>query len=256
MHVKNAKKIIWPVITLVVLMALWEFFVRITETPLYILPAPSKIFSTLLDEAPILWGHSLITLEETFLGLGIAIVLSFVLSILMDHFEGFKLAAYPILVVSQTIPVIVLAPIFIIYMGFGIGPKILTVVLMCFFPIAVSLTDGMAQANTDQINLVRSFGANPFQVYTFVKLPSAMSSLFSGLKVAATYSITGAVVGEWLSSNSGLGYYMIRVKNGFMLDKVFACILVIIILSLFMNGIVKVLSLLFLPHEKRERRES
>ncbi|MEG1930666.1 MAG: ABC transporter permease, partial [Anaerovorax sp.] len=120
MHVKNAKKIIWPGITLVVLMALWEFFVRITETPLYILPAPSKIFSTLLDEAPILWGHSLITLEETFLGLGIAIVLSFVLSILMDHFEGFKLAAYPILVVSQTIPVIVLAPIFIIYMGFGI----------------------------------------------------------------------------------------------------------------------------------------
>lgn len=239
---------------MVVIIALWEFFVRITQTPLYILPAPSKVIATLISEGPTLWGHSVITLQETFLGLGIAIVLSFVLSILMDSFQGFKLATYPILVVSQTVPVIVLAPIFIIYMGFGIGPKILTVVLMCFFPIAVSLTDGMAQANRDQINLVRSFGANKLQVYTFVKLPAAMSSVFSGLKVAATYSITGAVVGEWLSSDSGLGYYMIRVKNGFMLDKVFACILVIVFLSLMMNGIVKVLSLILLPYERREKK--
>lgn len=254
MKLQNTKKILWPGITILAIVALWEFFVRMTQTPLYILPAPSKVITTLLAEAPTLWQHSLVTLEETFIGLGIAIVLAFLLAILMDSWEGFKLASYPILVVSQTIPVIILAPIFIIYMGFGIGPKILTVVLMCFFPVVVSLADGMASADQNQINLVRSFGCSKLQVYTLVKLPSAMPSLFSGLKVAATYSITGAVVGEWLSSNSGLGYYMIRVKNGFMLDKVFACILVIVFLSLMMNGIVKVLSLWLLPHTGSEAK--
>lgn len=244
------KKIVYPVITLLVFVGLWETYVRITETPLYILPAPSKVLTTLFEEKDVLFSHGLITLQETFIGIIIAILLAFVLSILMDGFKIFKLSAYPILVVTQTIPVIVLAPIFIIYMGFGAGPKILTVVLMCFFPIVVSLVDGMSAVDQNQINLVRAFGANKLQVYSFVKLPAALPSFFSGLKVAATYSITGAVVGEWLSSDSGLGYYMIRVKNGFMLDKVFACILVVIILSLFMNGLVKLLSIMFLSKSK------
>ncbi len=246
------KKFLWPLGTMTTLILLWELFVTLNNTPLYILPAPSKVVRTLFAEMPILWQHSLITLEETIMGLIIAIILALILAVLMDRFECFKLAIYPILVVTQTIPVIVLAPIFIIYMGFGMAPKVLTVVLMCFFPIAISLADGMAQTNGDQINLLRSFGANSVKIYTMVKLPSAAPSLFSGLKVAATYSITGAVVGEWLSSNAGLGYYMLRVKNGFMLDKVFACILVIILLSLLMNGLVRLLARMFQPYTKAQ----
>lgn len=243
---------LWPLGTMAALITIWELFVKLTNTPLYILPSPSKVVKTLFLEMPILWEHAKITLAETILGLLIAIVLAFILAVLMDAFTSFKLAVYPILVVTQTIPIIVMAPIFIIYMGFGMAPKVLTVVLMCFFPIAVSLTDGMAQTDRDQINLLRSFGANSLQIYTLVKLPFASPSLFSGLKVAATYSITGAVVGEWLSSNAGLGYYMLRVKNGFMLDKVFACILVIILLSLLMNGLVRVVARIFQPYTKAE----
>jgi ABC-type nitrate/sulfonate/bicarbonate transport system permease component len=145
----------------------------------------------------------------------------------------------------------VLAPLFIIYLGFGAAPKILTVVLMCYFPIAINFLDGMRQADGRLINLVRSFGGSPLQIYTSVKIPAALPAFFSGLKVAATYSITGAVVGEWLSSDSGLGYYLLRVKNGYQLDRVFAVILTIVLLSLLMNGIVRLLSCLLVAPRGR-----
>lgn len=207
---------------------------------------------TFIKELPILCDHARVTLIETFIGILIATVLAIILAIAMDAFNPFRMAIYPILVVSQTVPVIILAPLFIIYLGFGMATKILTVVLMCFFPITISFADGMAQIDNNQINLVRSFGAKWYQVYGIVKIPGAISSLLSGLRVAATYSVTGAVVGEWLSSDRGLGYYMLRVKNGFMMDKVFACILAIVLLSLFMNGIVKFFQYLFLPHMRNQ----
>ena len=250
---KNYKKsILLPAGAIFMLLFFWEAFVRLTHTPLYVLPAPSKVLLTFMKELPTLWNHALVTLTETFIGILIAAALAMILAILMDAFGLFKAAVYPILVVSQTVPVIVLAPLFIIYLGFGMAPKILTVVLMCFFPIAISFADGMAQLDGNQINLIRSFGAKWYQVYGLVKIPGAVPSLFSGLRVAATYSVTGAVVGEWLSAERGLGYYMLRVKNGFMMDKVFACILTIVLLSLLMNGLVKLLQYGLLPHLRKQ----
>ncbi|MFV0517039.1 MAG: ABC transporter permease [Aminipila sp.] len=249
-NISNRK--IWlPIGVFLTLIFTWEVCVNITKMPLYILPSPSKIVLALISEQSKLIMHGAVTLKETVIGLVIAAILAIVLAVIMDRFELFKTAIYPILVVSQTIPVIVLAPIFIIYLGFGIAPKVLIVVLMCFFPIAVSFADGMKQADLNQVNLAKLFGAGNLKVYTLVKIPSALPSFFSGLKVAATYSITGAVVGEWLSSNSGLGYYMLRAKNGFMLDKVFACVVVVVILSLCMNGFVKLLEIGLMPYLRR-----
>src|SRR5699024_8735761 len=155
--------------------------------------------------------------------------------------------------VTQTVPMIVLAPILIIYLGFGMAPKILTVVLMCFFPVAVNFTDGMSQVDKGYVDLVRSYGASRVQIYALVKLPAALPPLFSGLRVAATYSISGAVVGEWIGSQRGLGYYLLRVKESYMLDKVFACVVVIIVLSLLMNGIVRLCQYIFLPFLRRAK---
>lgn len=243
---------IWvPTLVFVSILALWEGGVWLAKTPLYILPPPSKIALALISQRDELIKHGIVTLEETFIGLLIAGVLGVILAIAIDRFELFKMAAYPLMVVSQTVPVIVLAPIFIIYLGFGMAPKILIVVLMCFFPIAISFADGMKQVDHNQVNLARLFGAGKLKVYGLVKIPAALPSLFSGLKVAATYSITGAVVGEWLSSSSGLGYYMLRAKNGFLLDKVFACVVVVILLSLCMNGIVKLLQYFLMPHLRK-----
>lgn len=250
---KTSKKNIWvPTIVFLIIIAIWEVGVRIKDIPLYILPAPSKIFSALISESSILFMHGMVTLKETAIGLIISTILGIILAIIMDKFELFRTASYPIMVVSQTVPVIVLAPIFIIYLGFGMAPKILIVTLMCFFPIVISFADGMKQVDINQVNLARLFGASSLKIYSLVKIPAAAPSLFSGLKVAATYSITGAVVGEWLSSNSGLGYYMMRVKNGFMLDKVFACVVVIVLLSLFMNGCVKLMQYFLMPHMRKK----
>lgn len=160
---------------------------------------------------------------------------------------------YPILVVTQTVPMIVMAPILIIYMGFGMLPKIFTVVLMCFFPVAVSFVDGLGRVDSEYVHLVRSYGAGKWTAYKLVKIPAAIPVLLSGLKVSATYSISGAVVGEWIGSQQGLGYYLLRVKNSYMLDKVFACVVVIIALSLCMNGIIRLMSFMLLPYERRKR---
>jgi ABC-type nitrate/sulfonate/bicarbonate transport system permease component len=248
-------KIIQPILCLALLLIIWEAATRARGIPLYILPAPSKIIGAFILDFATLLLHASVTLIETVIGLLIATGAGVVIAIVMDAFGLVRNMIYPLLVVSQTVPVIVLAPIFIIYLGFGLAPKILTVVLMCFFPIVISLADGMSQADIRQVNLVKSFGANPLQVYFAVKIPAAATSLFSGLKVAATYSISGAVVGEWLSSDSGLGYYMLRVKNGYMLDKVFATILTVVLLSLMMNGWVKLLKYIALPHLRKRYDE-
>lgn len=240
-----------PVLTAGALLFLWEMIVRLAQIPLYILPAPTNIIRALLVDYRTLLAHSRVTVSEAVLGMVLAVLLALLLGMCMDAFPVFKRCVYPILVVTQTVPVIVLAPIFIIYLGFGLAPKILTVVLMCFFPMAISFADGMANVDAAYINLLRSFGAGRWQLYRLVKLPAAFPSFISGLKVAATYSISGAVVGEWIAAQSGLGYYMIRVKNGYMLDKVFACVVVIILLSLLMNGIVRLLQYIAMPYSRK-----
>lgn len=241
-----------PALVILGLLFFWELAVQIAEIPLYVLPAPSDMFRTFGKELPTLLYHGGVTVMEALAGMGISFFLGILIGILIDAMPVFRKCIYPILVVTQTVPVIVLAPIFIIYMGFGYAPKILTVVLMCFFPIVVSFSDGLGEMDQGCLNLVKTYGGSRLQVYRIVKIPAAMISLISGLKVAATYSISGAVVGEWIASQSGLGYYLIRAKNAYMLDKVFACVLMIILLSLMMNGLVKLFGYAVMP-DRRHR---
>lgn len=244
-----------PVLLIAALLLFWEACVHALDIPLYVLPAPTQVITALVSDIPTLARHAVVSLSEALLGMGISLALSLVLGILMDAFPTFKRCVYPILVVTQTVPTIVLAPIFIIYMGFGLAPKILTVTMMCFFPIAVSFADGMAEVDAGYVNLLRAYGANRLQLYTLAKIPASIPPLLSGLKVAATYSVSGAVVGEWIASQEGLGYYLLRVKNNYMLDKVFACVLVIILLSLAMNGLIRLLQILLSPQTTDKKKE-
>ena len=188
-----------PLLVILILLGIWELTVRVGQIPLYVLPSPSATVFTLAEEFPTLLRHTGITVLEALTGMGISFAVGIIIGILIDAMPTFKRCIYPILVVTQTVPVIVLAPIFIIYMGFGYAPKILTVVLMCFFPIVVSFSDGLGQMEEGYLNLLRTYGGSRFQLYRIVKIPSAVISLLSGLKVAATYSISGAVVGEWIA---------------------------------------------------------
>jgi len=229
------------------LLILWLIATEGGHIPKYVLPSPRDIVLVLFDIIPELKAHILVTLKEAFIGFGISIIFSLLLAILMDNVAIIKKALYPLILVSQTIPTIALAPLFVIWFGFGILPKIIVVVLVCFFPIVVSLLDGLSSVDNDLLNLLKSMGANRIQIFRLVKLPGAMTNFFSGLKIAATYSIMGAVIGEWLGGKAGLGIYMIRVKNSFALDKMFAVILIIVVLSMLVFKMISILEYLLMP---------
>ncbi len=241
-----------PLLVFVIVIAIWEMSVKMFNISLYILPAPSKILSAIVENFDVLWEHSMVTLTEALIGLAISTLLAILIAILMDMSKTFKTSVYPYLIVTQTVPVMVLGPLFSIWLGFGMAPKVLIVIFMCFFPIAISFADALGQVDQNQINLLRSFKASTWQIYSMVKIPSGALGLFSGLKVAATYCIGGAIVGEWLSSSAGLGYYMLRVKNGYMLDKVFACVVMIIVWSVLLNLACSLIQYFAFPHLRKK----
>lgn len=233
-------------------MLLWELAVHRFQIALYILPAPSDIIKAILENRQVLWSHSIVTLSEACIGLALAALSAFVIAILMDMSSICKRSLYPHLIVTQTVPVMILGPLFAIWFGFGMTPKIIMVIFMCFFPIVIAFYDALAKVDHQQLMLLKSFQAKRWQLYRYVKIPAAANAFFSGLKVAATYCIGGAIVGEWLSASAGLGYYMIRAKNGYMLDKVFACVAVIILWSLLLHLCVVWLERIVLPYQNRK----
>lgn len=246
---------ILPTLTFVLVIALWEAAVGLFAVPAYVLPSPSAVAFALVSDMSNLWMHSMVTLQEAVWGLLIAAALAVFIAIAMDLSRSVYFSLFPYLVVTQTVPVMVLGPLFTIWFGFGLTPKILMVVFMCFFPIVISLSDALKAVDPNQLNLLRSFGASKLQQYVYVKLPAAATALFSGLKVSATYCMGGAIVGEWLSAAAGLGYYMIRLKNGFMMDKLFACVIAIIFWSLILNGAVSLSERVLFPYKKIKKEQ-
>ncbi len=236
---KNIKYKYYPIVFFVVLLLIWETISRFEVFPPFILPSPSSIITSLVTDFTSMQYDILITLYEAAAGFIIAIILSVAIAVAMDSIIGFKKTIYPVLIISQTIPIIIIAPLFIIWFGYGYAPKIIIVTLICFFPITISLLQSLIAVDKELIDLLRSMGASKFQIYKFVKIPSAMPGFFSGLKIAATYSIMGATIGEWVGGKSGLGVYMIRAKQAFETDRVFAAIIIIVILSILLLKIIE-----------------
>ncbi len=236
-----------PLLFITLLISLWQLIVDRGFIARYILPSPWDVILVCINIMPEIKEHILTTLKEAFIGLLVAIVLSVILALLMDTFTLIRKAIQPLLVVSQTIPIMVLAPLFAMWFGFGILPKIMVVILVCFFPIVVSLLEGLNSLDQDLLNLMKSMKANHWQIFYLAKFPASLSNFFSGLKIAATYSIIGAVIGEWMGGKSGLGVYMTRVRQSFALDKVFASILIIILLSIILFKIIEFIQFLVMP---------
>ncbi|MBZ9607762.1 ABC transporter permease [Clostridium estertheticum] len=244
----NIENKLIPIVFQLIFLFIWQISVDRWKVPQYILPSPKDIIIiTLVNIVPSITKHIYATLYEALIGFAISILIALILAILMDNVKIIKKCIYPILVVSQTVPIIALAPLFIIWFGFGILPKIIVVVLVCFFPIVVSLIDGLESVDADMVNLLKTMGASKFQIFTMVKLPASTVNFFSGLRIAATYSIMGAVIGEWLGGDKGLGVYMIRAKNSYALDKVFAVIIIIVMLSMGLFGLLYLIQYFFTP---------
>ena len=243
-----------PMVAFLVLLAIWELGVRFYHIPGYILASPGQVLVTMTETYPMLWFHGSMTILEAIFGFILAIATAFIMAFLLDTLFWFNRAVYPLLIVSQTIPLIVLAVLFTIWFGFGLLPKILVVILVCFFPMVISLSDGLNTVDPDQISLFRSMGASPLKTFTMVKLPAAMPAFFSGIRIAATYSIMAAVIAEWLGSNRGLGYYMTLQQKQFAIDRVLAAVLVICLLSLLLVKLIDLLEYLLVPWNRKHLR--
>ncbi|MHB9144790.1 MAG: ABC transporter permease [Symbiobacteriia bacterium] len=213
---------------LLVLTLAWEAATRFLPIPGYILPAPSRIAIALWQwRAPLLLHHLPVTLWETVLGLALSVVLGVALAAVMHLSPLFNRAVYPLVVASQTVPIIAIAPIFLFWFGYSLSEKVAVVVLYSLFPLAVGTYDGLRSADADLLDWMRAAGASPWRTLRMVEAPAALPAFFTGLKVAATYSISGAVIGEWLGGDSGLGIFGRRAASTLKAPELFASVLLL-----------------------------
>jgi ABC-type nitrate/sulfonate/bicarbonate transport system permease component len=232
---------------LAALVGAWEAWVRIFGTRPYILPAPSRIWNAFLETRGTLPEHISTTLSEALLGLAIAAGAGITMAMILALAPFARRVLYPILVVSQTIPMIVLAPLLIIWFGFGMTPKVVVVALFGFFPICVATADALLAADPDMVGLVKSMGGGKLARMRYVLVPSALPAFFAGLKIAATYAVLGAVIGEWVGAQSGLGIYITRAQTGFRTDRVFVAVVVIALISISLFALVHLVARLVTP---------
>ncbi len=237
-------------IALLIIVLLWLGVCETGLVPAYMLPSPIDVAKVFVTDRAIIMTHSIVTLQESIYGLALGIVLAFLMATIMDRFIVLDRACYPLIVITQTIPTIAIAPLLVLWMGFGMAPKITLVVITTFFPICIGLLDGYKSVDRDSIDLMRAMGANRVQIFTNVKFPKALPQFFSGLKISASYAVVGAVVAEWLGGFEGLGVYMTRVKKAYAFDKMFAVIIFIIVISLLLMLVVQLIRRTTMPWER------
>lgn len=226
---------------IILLIIIWEITIRLHLISEFLLPSPLKVIIAFITDFNLLMKHMYYTLIVAFIGIFIGIILSFILSLIMDLYKQLYDMIYPVIIITQTIPTIAIAPLLIIWLGYYMKPKIVLVVLSTFFPITISLLNGYKAVDIDKVNLLKSMGANKYQMYRYLKIPASISYFFSGLKVSMSYSLISTVVAEWLGGYYGLGVYMTRVRKAFELDKMFAVIFLITSLSLVFMAVIDIL---------------
>jgi ABC-type nitrate/sulfonate/bicarbonate transport system permease component len=251
---KGIKKLtnkIAPGLAIALLFIVWSLLSYSGIIPRFMLPSPLDVVRAFIEDFELLRHHAKVTLIEALLGLGIGIVLGFIVAVVMDQFKIVARAMYPMLVITQTVPTVAIAPLLVLWMGYGILPKIVLVVITTFFPITIGLLNGFASADPDAISLMKAMGANTFQRFIHIKLPSSLSSFFGALKISVSYSVVGAVISEWLGGFDGLGVYMTRLRKSYSFDKMFAVILFISLISLVLMFLVTLIQKLAMPWERK-----
>jgi ABC-type nitrate/sulfonate/bicarbonate transport system permease component len=232
------------VLVLAVLLAAWEAYVQLRGVPEYLLPAPSQIAQALWDDRSTLASQALVTLKEMLLGFAAAVVIGFAAAVLLHLVPWLRAAVQPILIASQSVPVVAIAPILVIYLGFGLAPKVLIVALVCFFPITVNTLDGLERVDPEYRRMLRTLDATRWQVFCRVELPWSLPGLFAGARIAASYSAVAAVFAEYAGGQSGL---VDSMRDGFDTPLVGAAIVVLALMSLALYGAVTMAERLTLP---------
>ncbi|TFB13116.1 ABC transporter permease [Filobacillus milosensis] len=245
-----------PILVLILLFIIWELSVIVFEIQKWLLPAPSEIFKIGVAEWPNYYGHVLATSKLIIIGFIIGSSIGIIVAVALHLVKFLRLSMYPLIILSQNIPIIILAPLLVVWFGFGMFPKILVITLVCFFPIAISLLGGFQQTDRDLMHYMKMAGANKKQIFWKLEWPSALPYLFSGLKISATYSVMGAVISEWLGASKGLGVYMTLASSSFRPDRVFVAIFIIVAISLLFFLFIMWLEKVVIRWHSSEKRDS
>ena len=242
-----------PILAIILLLISWEVIARFFKVPSWLLPLPTDIFKEAITGYALYKDHIFSTVTLSATGYMVGISIGIVVAILLFRIPFLQQAFYPLLIVSQNIPVIVLAPLLVIWFGFGMLPKVIVIVLVCFFPVTIAALDGFRQTDRDMLHYLKMIGANDRQIFWKLQWPHSLPSLFSGLKIAATYSVMGAVISEWLGANKGIGVYMTLASSSFKTERVFVAIVLIILLSLVYFGSILAIEKSVLRFNRQER---
>jgi ABC-type nitrate/sulfonate/bicarbonate transport system permease component len=247
---RMARKCIAPVGAIVALLGVWQAVCAQGLVSKFVLPSPVAIVEALVKEFPLLMKNASTSLVETTLGLLISILLAYCTVILMDKFAVFERTLLPIITFTQTIPTIAIAPLLILWMGFGIAPKVTLIVVVCYFPLALGLLSGFKSVTAEYKMLIEVLKLPQWKVLLLIKIRGTLKEFFVGLKIAISYAVVGAVIAEWLGGESGLGVYMMRVRKAYAYDKMFAVILLVSVISLLLLGLVSIVEKRVLRYEK------
>jgi NitT/TauT family transport system permease protein len=246
---------LYPIVTLVVVAILWQIVVSVFHIPSYLLPAPTSIVHSGVKNWSSLVSNGSVTVVETLIGFGLSIVIGVPLAILIVYSRAFEQILYPLLVAMQTVPKIAIAPLFVVWLGFSTLPKVLVAFLIAFFPVVIDTVVGLESADPDMLQLVRSMGASNWDSFRKIRFPSAMPNIFGGLKVAMTLAVVGAIVGEFVGSNSGLGYLLLVATGNIDTALLFADIVVLTVIGIVLFYVVEFLERFMTPWHIRTRAE-
>jgi len=249
------RHILPPALVLIALTVAWEVITTALSVSSSVLPGPALVLEATWEDRANLWPAMWTTSKEAVLGIAVAVAVALLLALAIDWSRTIRRSLYPLMVTSQTLPIIVLAPLVVIWFGFGTAPKIGLVALFTFFPIAVGMVQGLASADHDSMALLRTMGATRRQLLLRVRIPSAIPQTFTGLKVAVTYAYVSAIFAEYVGAEQGLGVYMQESKNAFRTELVFGAILVTTVLTLALFVIVALLERLAMPWRRPGQSE-
>ena len=225
-----------PMLILAGLFLVWEFAVRLGRVPFYILPPPSRILCAFFTRFSFLARHGATTALEILLGMLLGVTGGVGLGIGIFYSHSLERTIYPLIIASQMVPIFAIAPLLVLWFGYGVWPKAAVAALIVFFPIVVNTVDGFRSVPGETIDLLRSLRASEWQIFQKIRVPASFPSLFSGLKIGATLSVVGATIGEWIGGQRGLGYLMLRSKTLFRMELVFAAILMLSLLGVALFG--------------------
>jgi ABC-type nitrate/sulfonate/bicarbonate transport system permease component len=240
-----------PVLALVVLIGVWALAVRLFGIAPYLLPSPGKVWTAFGEVRSDVGDDIVTTMTEAVLGLLLGAVAGAVIAVLLWSWSFARRAVLPLLVISQTVPMVVLAPLLVLWFGLGLMPKVIVVALTTFFPVVVSTVQGLLSTDPDRLDLLRTMRASRLAIARHVLLPSAMPSFFAGLRIGASYAVAAAVVGEWVGATSGLGLLLTRAQRSFRIDRVFVAVGIITMFSVALYVFVDQISRALMPWQRR-----